>query len=246
MIYATPAIVLRSIRYGETSLIATLFTREHGIQSFLVKGIRSSSSKGRSSRAGLLQPATLLDIEAYYRPQSRLQHLKEFSPACFYQQLQQDVVRNSIALFSVELLLRLLPEGAALPDLFDFSRNYLETLDRQEAHAVANFPLAFALQCGRNLGYEIAGNYSDSTPYLSLPEGAFRAEPPAVGTTLNHTDTAALAQLIQCRRLEDLSTVEMNGTMRYRLLDWYLEFLHRHTDHMHALKSLAVLRAILH
>src|SRR6188768_954982 len=109
MITTTQSLVLRSIKYGETSLISTQFTRIYGIQAYMVQGVRATSAKGRSSRAGLLQPGMLLDITAYHKPQSNLQRLKEFSPTVIYCSIHEEVVKNCVALYSAELLLRLLP-----------------------------------------------------------------------------------------------------------------------------------------
>jgi DNA repair protein RecO (recombination protein O) len=246
MIAATQSIVLRSIKYGETSLVSNQFTRTFGVQTYLVQGIRTASAKGRSSRAGLLQPGMILDIVAYHRPQGNMQRLKEFVPAVIYQTIHEDVVKNSIALFSVELLLRLLPESAPMPELFDFAKEYFQQLDTRPAEAVANYPVFFALQCSRALGYEIAGQWNEGTPYLNLIEGAFTADPPLAGTTVTTEDAAALARLLQIKHFDELPAVELNGAARQRLLEWYLQFLQRHTEHMRPVKSLAVLQAILH
>lgn len=246
MITATQSIVLRSIKYGETSLVSNQFTRIFGVQTYLVQGVRAASAKGRSSRAGLLQPAMILDIVAYHRPQGNLQRLKEFSPAVIYQSIHEVVIKNSIALFSVELLLRLLPEAAPMPELFDFAKEYLEQLDARPADAVANYPVFFALQCSRALGYEIAGKWEESTPYLNLIEGGFTADPPLAGTTATTEDAASLAHMLQVKHFDELAAIEMNGAARLRLLEWHLQFLQRHTEHMRPVKSLAVLQAILH
>lgn len=246
MLTTTQSIVLRSIKYGETSLVSNHFTRVYGVQTYLVQGIRTASAKGRSSRAGLLQPAMVLDIVAYHKPQGNLQRLKEFSPAVFYQSIHEEVVKNSIALFSVELLLRLLPEAAPMPELFDFAKEYLERLDAQPLDAVANYPVFFAMQCSRALGYELAGQWSEETPYLNLIEGGFTADPPFAGTTVTTDDAAALARILRVQHFDELGSIELNGAARQRLLEWYLQFLHRHTEHMRPVKSLAVLQAILH
>ena len=245
MIQTTQGIVLRSIKYGETSLVSTLFTRIYGVQTYLVQGIRTAA-KGRSSRAGLLQPATLLDIVAYHKPGKSLQRLREFSPLYIYNQLQEHIVRNSVALFSVELLFRLLPQEAPAPELFDFTIEYFRQLDTLPAPAIANFPVFFLIQCSRYLGYEIQGIYSPATPYLNLSEGGFTAEPPAISPPVADEDAHALGQLLKARRFEDLQETTLNASMRMRLMEWYLQFLRRHTEHMGPMKSLEVLQAILH
>lgn len=246
MIQSTQGVVLRSIKYGETSLVTTAFTRLYGVQTYLVQGIRTATAKGRTSRAGLLQPATLLDVVVYHKPGKSLQRIREFSPLYIYNNLQENIVRNSIALFSVELLFRLLPQDAPAPELFDFTVEYFKHLDSLPAQSVANFPLFFLIQCSRYLGYELHGRYSERTPYLNLTEGSFTDQPPALGSTLTDEDIRALARLMQARRFEALQDTEMNGGMRKRLMEWYLQFLHLHTEHMGPMRSLDVLQAILH
>jgi DNA repair protein RecO (recombination protein O) len=244
MLQATRGIVLRSVKYGETSLISTIFTEQYGVRSYLVKGVRTN--KTRNSRAGLLQPATLLDLSVYFRSQKNLQHLREFHPAHVYRSLQEEVVKNSIALFSVELLLRLLPEHAPLPELFEFSFNYFSLLDETPVNAVANFPLYFIIQCSHLLGYEVRGTYSNETPHLNLQEGAFTSDPPPIAPFLNDDDTRAMDSLLQINEYAQLNEIQMNATIRFRLLDWYIAFLHQHTQHLGHIRSLTVLQAILH
>ena len=244
MLQTTQGIVLRSVKYGETSLICSIFTDQYGVQSYLVKGVRSAKAKG--SRAGLLQPATLLDLSIYYRSQKNLQHIREFHPAYFYNSLQSEIVKNSIALFSVELLLKLLPEHAPQPELFAFTFNYFRALDTTELSAVANFPLFFIIQCSRFLGYDINGNFSPDTPHLHLQDGAFTHHPPSIAPYVNDEDAGAIDKLLRISEVKDLPTVAMNSAMRFRLLDWYLAFLHQHTQHLGNIRSLPVLQAILH
>lgn len=244
MLQATRGIVLRSVKYGETSLICSIFTEQYGIQSYLVKGIRTSKTSG--NRAGLLQPATLLDLSVYYRSQKNLQHIREFHPAYLYTSIQEEVIKNSIALFSVELLLRLLPEHAPLPELFEFAMEYFIELDKRPRDEVANFPLYFIIQCSRLLGYDIRGGHSAETPHLNLQDGAFTSHAPSIIPYVNDEDAQMLDQLLQVSSLPEVKNLSMNAQMRFRLLDWYIAFLQQHTQHLSNIRSLAVLQAILH
>ena len=103
MLQKTRGIVLRSVKYGETSLISTVFTEHFGIESYIIKGVRTQKRAG--NKAGFLQPSTLLDIIVFHQSQKSLQHLREFNPAILYGTIQQDVIKNAIALFSVEVFL---------------------------------------------------------------------------------------------------------------------------------------------
>jgi DNA repair protein RecO (recombination protein O) len=179
MLHKTRGVVLRTIKYGDTSIIATVFTELYGVQSYLVQGIRSARPK--QHRAGLLQPASLLDLVVYHKQQHGLQRIKEFQLAHIYITLQEEIVKNSIALFSAEVLLRLLPEHAPLPEVFAFIFDFFQKLDEWPAEHVANFPVYFIIQISRLLGYEINGTHSAETPHLNLQEGSFTESIPHIG-----------------------------------------------------------------
>src|SRR5690606_33343156 len=130
----------------------------------------------KQNRAGLLQPATLLDLVVYQKPGANLQRIKEYHPAYIYTSLQEHVVKNSVALFSVELLLRLLPEHAPMPELFDSCFEYFRALDK--TLAAGNYPIYIIVHCANMLSYNISGSYSEQTPHLNLQEGGFSQNMP--------------------------------------------------------------------
>jgi DNA repair protein RecO (recombination protein O) len=243
MLQKTRGIVLRAIKYGDTSLICSIFTEVYGVQSYMMQGVRSTKAQ---NRAGLLQPATLLDMVVYHKPQVNLHRAKEYHPAYIYQSLQEHVVKNSVALFSAELLLRLLPEQAPQPELFELCFEYFSALDKMDTAVVGNFPLYFIIQCSHILGYNIIGSYSTTTPHLNLHEGGFTSHLPVERPFVSDEDAVLLSALIKAENIEAASAIEMNGAARFRLLDWYIAFMHRHTQHMGEIRSLQVLRAILH
>ncbi len=246
MLHKTNGIVLRSVKYGETSLVVTIFTEVYGVQTYMVQGVRTAKTK--QNRAAFFQPGTLLDLVVYHQPQKTMQRIREFQAAYIYNGLQEDVVKNSIVLFSVELLLRLLPELGPLPDLFSLAYEYFTALDKMPLHDVANFPLFFIIACSKELGYNIKGNYSPETPYLDLMEGGFTETAPKEVSQLNEMDSWALGMLISVSDAgtETLKLIEMSADRRLRLIDWYVAYLQQHTQHMGNMRSLAVLRAILH
>jgi len=210
----------------------------------MVQGVRSS--KASQNRAGFFQPGVLLELVVYQQPNKNLQRIREFQAAYMYRSMQENVIKNTIVLFSVELLLRLLPEHAPLPALFDFACNYFVSLDQKPIDSIPNFPLFFIIQCSRYLGYDLKGNYSEGTPHLNLHEGAFTEQPPSSAPFISEDDAKALNELLKLEGYEGLKNVQMNADMRLRLLDWYVSFLQNHTQYMGNIRSLSVLRAILH
>ena len=74
MLVTTEGIVLHFIRYGESSVIATIFTRDFGRQSYLVNAARSKKSQNKAS---LLQPLFLVDLVAYQKQTRELHRIKD-------------------------------------------------------------------------------------------------------------------------------------------------------------------------
>ena len=66
MIESTDAIVLRAIKYGDTSKIVTLYTRRFGKVAVIAKGARSAKSKFGSA----LEPMSLIQA-VFYRKENR-------------------------------------------------------------------------------------------------------------------------------------------------------------------------------
>lgn len=244
MLHNTRGIVLRSVKYGDSSLITTLFTEKQGVQTYIVQGARSTKTK--SNKAAMLQPGTLLELVVYHKPQTNLQRIKEMQYAYIYTALQEEVLKNSITLFSTEVLLRLLPEHAEMPELFDFSFHYFQQLDKEPVNTIANFPVYFVIQCSKLLGYEIHGEFCDRTPYLNMQDGAFTDHMPIAGPYANDDEACALSLLLQVNTTHALAGIRLNADIRNGILDWLLEFLRQHTQHFSTIKSLDVLRAILH
>ena len=69
------AITLGVIKYGATSLISTCYTLEHGLQSYMLKGILSKG--GRKISKSLFEPLNLLELQASKNPNNRLGYIKE-------------------------------------------------------------------------------------------------------------------------------------------------------------------------
>ena len=242
MLQNTNGIVLRSVKYGDSSLVTTIFTATFGVQTYMVQGVRNS----KSSKAGFFQSGMLLELVVYQQPQKNLQRIREFQAAYIYEGLQDNVIKNSIVIFSVEILLRLLPEQAPMPALFEFACQYMVKLDNTAVRAVGNFPLYFVIQCGRAMGYELRGSYGPGTPHLNLQEGGFTEQMPAGNYSISEEDGRMLDKLLSAEDYASVQSVDMSSGIRLRLLDWFIAFLQTHTGHMGNIRSLSVIRTILH
>jgi DNA repair protein RecO (recombination protein O) len=120
---ATPAVVLRTYRYSETSKIVRLATRDLGVQSAIAKGaLRPNSRFGAGLE--LLSEGT---AQLYHRDNRELQTLAAFDVERLRHELAFDVARFAAAAALAELMVTLAPP-APLPAAFDSLRGGLDAL----------------------------------------------------------------------------------------------------------------------
>ncbi len=170
MIYSTKGIVLRTIKYGETSVIAAIFTEMFGIQSYIVNGVRTS---GKTSKTHFFQPSSLLEMQVYHSDLKNLQRIKEVNWAYLYRTILSDVTKNTVALYMVELLHKCLKQPECNADLFHFCEDAFLQLDASDAEITANFPLYFCLHLAYFFGFRLQNNYSAERNLFNCREGNF-------------------------------------------------------------------------
>lgn len=243
-IHKTKGIVLRTVKYGETSLIVTIFTELFGLQSYLVNGVRTSSKKG-TGKAVLFQPSAILDLVVYHSELKQLQRLKEFRWAYLYQRVLSDVRKNAVALYMVELLTKCLKQPEEHPDLFQFVEDVFIHLDNGNEAVTANLPLYFTLHLPVFFGFRIHDNYSARNCFLDLQEGSFVEERPTHSYFLEEKQAAVTSQLLKTQRPEELEDIKLNHDFRRNLLYVYEQYYAFHVQDFGKLRTLPVLREIL-
>ena len=244
MLHKTKGIVLRTVKYGETSLICTIFTELLGIQTYMVKGVRSAKAKSRKANAFFA--ASLLDMVVYHNPQKNLQMIKEYQPSVIFQTLNEDVVKNGVAIFGVEVIGQLLTQLDTQPELFTFFEEFLLLLDQTANSDLANFPLYFLIQAGKLSGYYLSGQYDATYHHVNIHDGRFSTEAGHFPPFIEGYDAALMSTLNSANTLHDIKNIKMNGDERKRVLSYFLAFLQAHVPHFTPLKSLPVLAAILY
>ena len=244
MIHKTKGVVLRTVKYGETSLVVTAFTELFGLQSYMVNGVRTATKKG-GVKANVFQPAALLELVAYHNQFTNLQRIKEYKWAYLFQSLFSDVRKNAVALFMVELIYKCLKEPEENADLFYFIEDALMHLDVANEKVAANFPLFFAVHLSFFFGFRISNEFSEALPYLDLEEGIFVSNQPSHPNYLQDKEAEITSYLLKISQPEDLSELALNGEFRRRLLSAYEMYYAFHIPDFGSLKTLPVLREIL-
>ena len=243
-IHKTKGIVLRTVKYGETSVITTVYTELFGIQSYIVKGVRQSSKKAQS-KAGYFQPAAILQMEVYHNELKHLQFIKEYQWGYLYEKVLFDVVRNAIAMYAIELLQHTLKQPEANPELFYLIEDTLKQIDRGEPALVSNLPLYFTLHLGSELGFQLQGSYSIQTPILDLQEGVFTDEKPLHPHFTDGYEAEVLSQISNITFYNDLEQIKLNRDTRRKLLQYLQQYVALHIHDFGEMKSLQILQEVL-
>ena len=228
MLNKTQAIVLHSLKYGETRLIVDMFTRSHGHLSFIVNIPKSSKSKFKKQ---FFQPLSLLEIETDVRPRLQLQKLADVRLSSPFSSIPFDAHKLAISLFLSEFLYHALRSEQRNEPLFDYIVNSLQWFDGQPG-SFASFHLVFFYP---NLDDYLPGDYFD------LRESVFCAVPPVHRDFLDSVE-AEKVQLMMRMDYPTMHLFRMTHQERNRLLEVTLAYYRLHIPDFPELKSVAVLQ----
>ena len=242
MVHTTKGIVLRTIKYGETSVVVNIFTELFGIQSYLVNGVRSS---GKTLKANFFQPACILEMEVYHNELKNLQRIKEFKWSYLYKNILNDVVKNSVALYMVELLQKCLKQPEENIDLFQFAEDAFMQLDIAESSVIANFPLYFSIHLSHFFGVKLEDDYAENNSILDLQEGRFVDSIPHHPYFLSKEQSYYVSQVLKVQHPEELVQIKLIKSIRKDILFALQSFYALHIQDFGVMKTLPILHEVL-
>ncbi len=228
MLYQTKGIVFSTIKFKETSIIARIFTKSFGMQSYIVNGVRSQRSKGKTA---LYQPLSLLDMVVYNKEGKDIQRISEAKFAYTFSEIPFDPTKRTIGIFLTEIFGKVLREESENSDLFDFLYHSLELFDHLK-EGVSNFHLQILLKATHLLGF---GPEKADSLIHQLSESGFHF------STLEG-EKELIDQLINANYGGSLN---MSNTFRRELLDHIIKFYKIHSGNLKEIKSLNILKVIL-
>lgn len=229
MLHKTKGIVINFIPYRETSVIVKIYTEKFGIQSYIENGVRSARGK---NKIALFQPMTLLDLVVYHDEKKDLHRISEIKCPNPLTSIPYEINKLSISLFINEVLAKTLKEHEENEPLFFFLYQSILSLDAMEKHA-ENFHLIFLAKYSLYLGFapqsagEIASQFKDLA--IAIPVEAESKRYLDFLFTSNYGDE-----------------IKMGKDFRNHLLEILIMFYRIHQEEFGELRSLPVLRTVLH
>lgn len=238
MLQKTKAIVLRSVKYGETSLIVSMLTSEMGLQSYIINGVRTE--KKSSNKASHYLPGSLLQLEAYHREGKSINRIKEAYSLKLLTSNAADPIRNAAVLFMMELTEKCLKHPEKNEPLFQFISENLESMDACQKVEIMPQLLSFALSLPEKLGLGIEKPMEETSPgkelFLDLSEGCFVMQIPSGSQALSQEHSWLAASILNGNRSEVPDETALN------MLERFMLFYLLHFPEFGKMKTLTFLR----
>ena len=238
MLSKTEGIILKNLKYGETSLIQDIYTKEYGLKSYIVSGVR----KKKNSKAGALQLMSMVELVAYHKKTNSLSRIKEIKPANYYHELPFDVLKSSIGLFITEVARRSLSQDEQNEQLYAFLKDSYLYLDKAKG-SLALFPILFLIKFSDHLGFSPSNNYSEECNCFHLMEGAFGQ----LDSTSQYSLDSKISQYLYSLLFEEYGISNdfvIPKMTRKELLKQMVNFYRIHIDGFGKLNSLDILHEL--
>lgn len=240
MTQKTEGIVLKTIKYGETSIIVSVLTVQFGLQNYIINGVRTSGRAG--SKYILYQPCSILDLDVYNNELKNLKRIKDASLTVPFQNIFQSVFITGIATFIIEVVSKAIKESEKNEDLFEFLKYTLLYLDKCSQETSSNIAIFFMLEFSDYLGFKIEKNEGN---IFDLREGKFSFSLPEHKNYFDEEESEIIRQFLEADDISYLRRIKLSGKKRSLILEKLCKFYEIHIAGFSEPKSLKVLTQLV-
>lgn len=240
MLITVRGLVLHHFDYGDSSIIAHVYTDLYGRISVMISGIKGRKSKFSMN---MVQALSLVEMEIYYRQNRDIHRVREMSNYIQYHTIPFDIVKSTQAMFIAEVLYKALREEEANRRLYDFFENALQVFDLQERN-ISNFHMVFLVRLSKYLGFFPQDNYSAGNCLFDLRNGHFTAAPVMHPDFISQALSERLHVLLGVN-MKEAETLEMGYDMRVGLISAIIDYFSLHINDFGRVRSLEVLKEVL-
>lgn len=233
---STQGIVLHKVKYSESSIIVKIFTRSHGVQSFMLKGAFSKKNK---MQLALIENLSIIDI-TFEDKNSNIKYWKEISSHYAYQYIPFDMVRMTLSIFYNELIYKLLSDYKTDEALYDFIKKSLLELDSEKVR-LTDIHLRFMIQLSKLLGFFPAQNHTEKNCFFSIEEATFVPDYYESPYYLSKPASQYLFELMQDQDSDQFPS----KTVRNELLYGLISYFQIHNEQINHIDSVPILTEIL-
>lgn len=239
MLTKTKAIVLYSLKFGDTQLITDLFTAAYGRVSFIQKIPQSPKAKIKKQ---FFQPLTILEIEFDFRQNIQLQRLKNARIEMPFSDIPFDPYKLTTSLFIADFLNYSTRSEQQNEPLFQYIEASIKWLDASQGN-IANFHLVFMMRLSKFIGFFPNLDHHDNSSYFDLRNGDFTSSVPLYSDFLQPAEAARVRTLMRMN-YETMHLFKMTRNQRNRCAEIILSYYALHVPNFPELKSFHVLKEL--
>ena len=238
MLQKTKAIVLKTIKYSDNSVITTFYSKELGKISVIIKSLHSKKS---ITKVNYLQPFFILDVELYHKENRNIQKAKEIKPSYNFKTLPFNVVKLSLAMFLSEIVNKSIKEEETNKELYNYLEKTIEFIDVAEKN-ISNFHLIFLLHLSKFLGFFPQNNFGDKNWFFDIEKAIF-VDYKNNFNQLELPDSKIISNLLNYD-FENFYKINLSKAERNKTLQNILLFYSKQIPEFGKIKSLEVMQAI--
>jgi len=239
MVEKTRGIVLHQIKYTDSGIVAQLYTRKFGRQSFLIRGMR----KRKSGKHNILfQPMFILDLEIYYKASREMQTLKEFSVSYTPYSIHSDIKKSCVAIFLGEILSSVLREESPHDELFLYLNDSIVYFNECYEKFI-NFHIALLTGLSSFLGFEPGKQTHSDYRFFDMINGCFVQIPPVHGYYASPEISDIIARFLTTS-WNDIDNIRLSGQLRNEVLETMLRYYSLHLPGLKKINSLTILKEV--
>lgn len=236
MLITTEAIVLNHIAYSDNKRIITLFSRQEGLMSAMLR-----SGNPKSTKVSLLEPFSTVEIIAK-RSNGSLVYINDISPLKIYKTIPFDAEKRLTTLFMAEVVYRTIREQYRDTSLYDFLDRTISLLDFICGNTL-EFSLIFLLEYGRRLGiYPNTETYYEGAIF-DMQNGIFCRQTTHHEHFATEENSRILAQFLK-EKTDSYDIGQYTRTQMIEILDIVVRFFELHLPNFKYIKSLEIIRQV--
>lgn len=235
----TTGIILHQVKYSDSQSIVSIYTREFGRMSYMVRG---ANRKKSATRSALLQPLSIVEIDVSHNPKKDIQSIKDIRIAIPFYHIPYDPVKNGLALFMTELLQKTLKHSENDKELYNFIENSVCQLDKCE-EGIGNFHLVFMVGLAHRLGFAPDMLNDNGYKFFDMMNGIFERSQPLHAHFLEGKQAETFKSIMELD-YDCLNSLPMNRIQRAGVLTNFVEYYKLHLTDFQSLHSIEVMHKL--
>ncbi len=235
----TRGIIFKIVKYSESSIICDIYSKERGLISCIVSGVRSGKS---SQKAVIYKPMNIVDVIIYDHNTDKLHRIKEINLAYHFQKINLAVVYSATAIFILEVARNSIKEREANYPLYTFLESFIIAIDESKA-INPNIHLVFFARLSTFLGIAPMDNFSKENPCFNFMEGMYQP-PENIQFVLDDKTSQLFFQVCQFS-YDNPSLIQTNRSERNQLTEIWLHYYRHHIYGFKELNSFEILKMVL-